>query len=304
MEAYWNILGIGPWAVTEFGQPTNPDMTYYGKRVWGRCRQAMVPLGPIELELLEPLEGVSIYHDWLAEHGESFHHMKFLVEGLDIDKVERNMLQSGLPVIQGGHFGPNLMYKYGYFDTLKPLKAVWVSSNRTGGVPKGASFYPQDPRAESPAKMKISHIKQIGLVVRDAARTAENYRQIMGIGPWEIQDWTNEVLWDRTYHNQPTWSRERVAHASVGELELELIQPIEGDSIFQDWLSEHGEGVHHVKFPCDDVDTASRALSDMGFENIQSGRFIGPREKRGGFNYFDIPPLHCICELAHEPQSF
>ena len=82
MKAYWNILGIGPWAITKFGQPKCPDMKYYGKPAWGRCHQAMVQLGPIELELLEPLEGVSIYHDWLAEHGEGFHHMKFLVEDL------------------------------------------------------------------------------------------------------------------------------------------------------------------------------------------------------------------------------
>jgi len=304
MEAFWNILGIGPWAVTEFGQPKSPDMTYYGKPVWGRCRQAMVQLGPIELELLEPLEGVSIYHDWLAEHGEGFHHMKFLVENLDIDKVEKDMLSHGLRVIQGGHFGPNLMYKYGYFDTLKPLKAVWVTSNRTGGTPQGATFYPENQKTESPAKVKVTQIKQVGIVVRDVVRTAENYWNIMGIGPWEIRDWGNHVLWDRTYHGRPAWAREKLAHTYLGDLELELLQPVEGDSIYQDWLEEHGEGIHHLKFLCDDIDEVSAKLVAQGFPSIQSGHFGDPAQKAGGFNYFDIPPLHSIWEPVHQHKNF
>lgn len=303
MEAYWNILGIGPWMVTEFGQPTCPDMKYYGKPVWGRCRQAMVSLGPVELELLQPLEGVSIYHDWLREHGETFHHMKFLVEDLDIDRVERGMVRLGLLPTQSGHFGPKLIYKFAYFDTEKSLKVVWVSSNRTGGTPVGAAFYPEDKAARSPAKVKVKEVKKVSICVKDAVRTAENYWNILGIGPWEVGEWGSYALYDRTYHGRPAWGREKLARANLGDLELELIQPVEGDSAYFDWLAEHGEGIHHLGFLCDDSEQVAKTLAEQGFSSLQGGHFGSPGEKAGGFDYIDIPPLHCIWEPVHKPKG-
>jgi hypothetical protein len=303
MEAYWNILGIGPWAVFEFGSLRIPDLKYYGKPAWGRYTGAVTQVGPIELELFETLEGASVYQDWIDENGEGLHHMKFLVEDLDIDRVKREMEKLGFPPIMNGHFGPELKNQFAYFDLMKPLKAVWETSNRTGGKPMGASMFPEDPNSVSPAKVKVTGIKQVGLCVNDVVQTAENYWNILGIGPWEIRDWGSHVLFDRYCNGRPAWARERVAHAYIGDLELELVQYVEGDSFYQDWINEHGEGIQHLKFLCDDIDETSRLLAEQGFPSLQCGHFGDPKEKAGGFNYIDIPPLHCVWEPVHKPKS-
>ena len=304
IEDFWNILGIGPWAMYPFGSPVIPDLKYYGKPAWGRYKGAVTQVGPIELELFETLEGASVYQDWIDEHGEGLHHLKFLVEDLDVARVEKVMAEQGFPSIQGGHFGPP-EYKghFSYFDTLKPLRCIWETSNRRGGTPPMATFYPEDPAAVSPAKVKVTGIKQVGIAVKDVIKTAENYWNILGIGPWEIRDWGSHVLYDRTYHGKPSWGRERLAHAYIGDLELELVQPVEGESIYQDWIDEHGEGLNHLKFLCDDVDEVSKILNEQGFPSLQSGHFGDPKQKAGGFNYIDIPPLHCIWEPVHKPKS-
>ena len=304
VENFWNLLGIGPWAIYPFGSPVIPDLKYYGKPAWGRYKGAVAQVGPIELELFETLEGASVYQDWIDEHGEGLHHLKFLVEDLDVARVEKVMAEQGLPSIQGGHFGPP-EYKghFSYFDTLKPLRCIWETSNRRGGTPPLATFYPEDPTAISPARVKVTGIKQVGIAVKDVIRTAGNYWNILGIGPWEIRDWGSHVLYDRTYHGRPAWGRERLAHAYIGDLELELVQPVEGESIYQDWIDEHGEGLNHLKFLCDDVDEVSKILNEQGFPSIQSGHFGDPKEKAGGFNYIDIPPLHCIWEPVHKPKA-
>jgi len=303
MEAYWNILGIGPWAVFEFGSLRIPDLHYYGKPAWGRYLGAVTQVGPIELELFETLEGSSVYQDWVDERGEGLHHMKFLTEDLDIDRIKGEMANLGFPAIQGGHFGPELKNQFAYFDLMKPLKVVWETSNRTGGNPMGARLFPEDPKAVSPAKVKVTEIKQVALCVKDVIQTAENYWNILGIGPWEIRDWGSNVLYDRFYYGKPAWARERIAHAYIGDLELELVQPVEGDSLYQDWIDEHGESLHHLKFLCDDIDEVSGLLTAQGFTSIQSGHFGDPKEKAGGFNYINIPPLHCIWEPVHKPKS-
>jgi hypothetical protein len=84
----------------------------------------------------------------------------------------------------------------------------------------------------------------------------------------------------------------------VGDVQLELVQPVEGPSIYRDWLDRHGEGLHHLNFLVDDVDETARTLARQGFPSLQSGRF-GPTEQKGAYNYIDIRPLRTIWEPVH-----
>ncbi len=150
----------------------------------------------------------------------------------------------------------------------------------------------------SPAKVKVKGIEQVAIVVKDIERVVENYWNILGIGPWTIHPWEAPTVYERRYYGKPTWAREKIALAQVGAVQMELVQPVEGDSIYQDWLDEHGEGLHHVNFLVDDVDDLSKTaeiLAEEGFPTMQSGRF-GPPESRGGFNYIDTKPLRAIWE--------
>ncbi len=173
IEDYWNILGIGPWTVFDFGSAQIPDFKHNGRPTWSTNKGALVQLGPIELELFEPTGGCSSYQDWLEEHGEGLHHMKFLAEGMDVDTLEKVMAGQGFPSIQSGHYGPDLKGQFSYFDMRKPLHAIWETSLRTGGeLPFKVTRYPEDPKAVSPAKVKVSSIKQVGVVVKDVYETA------------------------------------------------------------------------------------------------------------------------------------
>jgi len=74
-----------------------------------------------------------------------------------------------------------------------------------------------------------------------------------------------------------------------------LCQPAEGESIYRDFLNEHGEGLHHVNFLVDDADETAEILVKQGFPSLQSGRH-GPPESKGAYNYIDIKPLRAIWE--------
>jgi len=151
---------------------------------------------------------------------------------------------------------------------------------------------------ERPAKIRCQGINQVAIVVDDLEQVAENYWTILGIGPWAIYEWEFPLVYNRRYHGETAWARERIALAQVGDVELELVQPVEGPSIYADWLDEHGEGLHHLNFLVDDVDEAVQVLSEQGFESLQGGKF-GPKEQRGAYNYVDIWPLRTIWEPVH-----
>ena len=154
----------------------------------------------------------------------------------------------------------------------------------------------------SPAKVKVEGINQIALVVKDIQAAAENYWNILGIGPWEIYSWEAPTVYDRKYYGEPAWAREKIALAQVGAVQLELVQPVEGESIYQDFLTEHGEGLHHLNFLVDDLDGTAEILAEEGFPTIQSGR-TGLPEDPGGYNYIDIKPLHTIWEPVHKGKK-
>ena len=156
---------------------------------------------------------------------------------------------------------------------------------------------------ESPAKIKVNEVQQVCLVVKDLQRTMEAYWNILGIGPWAVFEFGSGRVPNFQYYGKPAHARYRGAIAQCGPIELELFETIEGPSVYQDWIDEHGEGLHHLKFLCDDIDEVTRLLAEQGFPSIQSGHFGDPKEKAGGFNYIDIPPLHCIWEPVHKPKS-
>jgi 4-hydroxyphenylpyruvate dioxygenase-like putative hemolysin len=154
----------------------------------------------------------------------------------------------------------------------------------------------------SPAKVKVTGINQVAIVVKDLQKVMENYWNILGIGPWEVFDWEAPLVYDRKYHGKTAWARDKIALAQVGVVQLELCQPVEGDSIYRDFLMEHGEGLHHLNFLVDDVDETAEILAKEGFPSIQSGRW-GPPEAKCAFNYIDIKPLRTVWEPVHEGEK-
>jgi catechol 2,3-dioxygenase-like lactoylglutathione lyase family enzyme len=68
-----------------------------------------------------------------------------------------------------------------------------------------------------------------------------------------------------------------VAHISLGyagDLQLELIQPVEGPTIHAEFLAERGPGLHHVCFSVDDVDAACAAAEAVGVPVLMRGSMM------------------------------
>lgn len=138
----------------------------------------------------------------------------------------------------------------------------------------------------------------MGIVVHDLDKSMENYQNAFGIGPWGTMNIDPSIFSDMTYHGRPAQHRFRAAFAMVGPLQLELIEPVEGDNIFSDFLKEHGEGLHHLgHLRVSNLDEAIETFEKAGFPCLQSGRFPG-----GGYAFMDtVKTLGVIIELLEVP---
>ncbi|MEW6263581.1 MAG: VOC family protein [Thermodesulfobacteriota bacterium] len=294
-KSYWSILGIGPWAVLEWEAPAVYDRTYHGRPVTAKEKLAFAQAGGVQIELVQAVEGPSIYGDWLEERGEGLHHLNFLVD--DLDETVEILTKQGYPSLQSGRCGAEeLRGGYNYID-LKPLHSI-LEPVRQVKV-KVKSFMVPDADEKSPSMVQCRGINQIGIAVRDVEATAKNYWSILGIGPWVVIEWEAPAVYDRTYHGRPVTAKEKLAFAQAGGVEIELVQAVEGPSIYGDWLEERGEGLHHLNFLVDDLDETVEILTKQGFPSLQSGR-CGAEELRGGYNYIDLKPLHSILEPVRQ----
>lgn len=290
MENYWNILGIGPWDLYDMHAPMTSELTYHGKPGQFKMKVALTMVGPTQLELIEPVSGESMYSDFLAEHGEGLQHLQFVAD--NADEITQIMTKQGFPSLMGGHVGDGI---FDFYDTADALKTIWEIFQPWSKEVSPDYHYPENEAQTSPAKVKVSQLNQVAIVVKDLQKVMENYWNILGIGPWDIYSWEAPLVYNRKYHGKPAWAKEKIALTQVGAVELELCQPVDGDSIYQDFLMEYGEGLHHMNFKVDDVDEIAEILAKEGFPSVQSG-CCGDN---GAFNYIDIKPLRTIWEPSH-----
>jgi catechol 2,3-dioxygenase-like lactoylglutathione lyase family enzyme len=119
---------------------------------------------------------------------------------------------------------------------------------------------------------------QIGVVVADLEKSIKQLGEIFGIGPFRIVDWPPAGRTDiqKFYYGEPGNFTARMAFTELGPIELELIQPVEGESIWADFLRERGGGIHHIRFNVDDTGPVQEYLAEKGIQAAQYGSGIRP----------------------------
>jgi hypothetical protein len=84
-----------------------------------------------------------------------------------------------------------------------------------------------------------------------------------------------------------------VVHVSlgyVGDLQLELIQPVRGESIYTDFLADHGPGLHHGCWEVDDLDAALAGRTPVQQGSMVDGdlRFAYLEEGAPGLPFLEL----------------
>jgi methylmalonyl-CoA/ethylmalonyl-CoA epimerase len=116
---------------------------------------------------------------------------------------------------------------------------------------------------------------QIGIVVPDLDVAVRTYRDVYGIGPWEIFEVGPENSKDVRLYGKPVEWRGRAAITMVGGVMWELIEPPDDNGLFARFLAERGGGVHHIAVVTPDFRRTLREQAVRGNAPILSGTFSG-----------------------------
>ena len=128
-------------------------------------------------------------------------------------------------------------------------------------------------------------LDQIGIVVTDLDAFTRELTRLFGIGPFRIMEWPVEGINPQsTYHGAPGQYRLKLAFVTVGKVQIEVVQPLEGENIYSDFLRDHGPGLHHFRLTIPEFDKGVEAMINDGIRNIASGTGVHVGSK---WAYFD-----------------
>jgi hypothetical protein len=127
------------------------------------------------------------------------------------------------------------------------------------------------------AGVAMKHAVQIGVVVADLDQVTQLLTSLFGIGPFRFIEWPNRPDSKYFFRGKEEHIKIRQAFVQLGALELELIQPLEGErNAYRQFLEERGGGIHHVLFEVEDMDQVVRNLSPHKVEILQAGTGLRP----------------------------
>lgn len=145
-------------------------------------------------------------------------------------------------------------------------------------------------------------LHQIGIIVEDIDTAVETYHKLLGIGPWVFYTYGAPLVKKMSYRGRPGNYKMRIALAQIGQLQIELIQPLEGENIYADFVDEHGYGPHHIAAVVEDAQAATAQAEAAGLKVIQDGHGFG-LDGDGSYIYFDTEAvLGLVLEFVELPK--
>jgi catechol 2,3-dioxygenase-like lactoylglutathione lyase family enzyme len=127
---------------------------------------------------------------------------------------------------------------------------------------------------------------QIGFAVRDLDAALARYQNRYGWEATLVELIELNENYAYRYYGRPSSCRLKIAIIDRGAAQLEFIELIEGEHPVGDFLRQHGEGINHLGFFVDDLDSAVRALVAQGARPVIEGRFQLTDGRAGAFIWF------------------
>ena len=114
----------------------------------------------------------------------------------------------------------------------------------------------------------LGKVNQVGFVVRDLDKAIAHYEPLFG--PFQTMD-APDMEWD--YRGRPETSSLRIAFGNSGDVEIELIEWVSGETPHKEFLEAGHEGMHHLRFIVEDLDAKLEDVKAAGYTPIWTKRF-------------------------------
>jgi len=264
----WSSLGLAD--VHDFGR-VDFKGEYRGRPSAGQVHMAWGHLGNLAVDMWQPQAGNSALNAFLSRHGDGIFAIVYEVAGPgEMAREVERMHAAGVAVLQEIRMetgrGTAL---FTLFDTEPKGKYVLGLVHWPGGA------------APAGATATVSHL---AFVIREA-QPVSDYWQQAGFPAMPVAHASPRE--DSRYHGMPLLLSFDVGWHRYTQPTFEwIIPPQEPANCYADFLRAHGEGVHHIGLPVDDLDGAIARYKELGYGVVQSGAWgdvVKPGSGRYGY---------------------
>ena len=128
--------------------------------------------------------------------------------------------------------------------------------------------------------LTLPEINHIGVVVRNLDEAMRRFERSLGIGPFHSYE---REFADSRVRGEIAPCKLGIAFGNLQTILFELIEPREGQSIHQEFLDQHGEGLQHLGFLVPDLAADLSKLEANGLRVLMEATVPG----RGGIAYIE-----------------
>lgn len=143
----------------------------------------------------------------------------------------------------------------------------------------------------------LKKVIQIAIVVRDIEAVSRKWADLLGMPVPEIRTTRPGHEVKEIYRGKPSEGQVKLTFFNLGQVVLELLQPVSSGTSWQEFLDTKGEGVQHIGFTVVDQVKASGELEKAGYPVFHQGRYDSDD---GTYIYHDTQDaLGVVVELLH-----
>lgn len=140
-------------------------------------------------------------------------------------------------------------------------------------------------------------LTQVGFIVHDIETSKKKFAEFFGVSVPNHIDGGKFEITGTTVNGEPApYANCFMAFFDAGpNVQIELIQPNGEKSTWQDFLDEHGEGIHHIAFHVKGMDEKILSCEQFGMKCVQRGKY---GNGGGEYAYLDAhKDMKCLIEL-------
>ena len=147
--------------------------------------------------------------------------------------------------------------------------------------------------SEKESVIASKKVTQVGIIVKDIEHARKAWASVLGVPVPDISIAESHESRPTLFNDKPTDAKSKLAFFRMDNLQIELIQPLGGNSTWQEFLDKKGEGIHHIAFEVKDINGMEKKFERIDMSTVQSGGWNG-----GAYSYIDaMSDLGCIVEL-------
>ena len=135
--------------------------------------------------------------------------------------------------------------------------------------------------------MNLSYIEHIGIAVKNLNEAIKFYEEVFGLKCYAVEEVEDQKV--------------KTAFFQIGQTKIELLESTDPEGPIGKFIEKRGEGIHHIAFATDKLESSLKELKDNGVKLIDEK----PRAGAEGLNIAFIHPkatFGVLTELCDHPE--